>query len=220
MAKIDLENIQSGYQSTIQVNNNSLKIEDELNNKVLYRDNPEGEPNQMLNNLDMNSNDILNAGIVRADQFIGTIDGRSSEEWARISRDWAIKTDGLVESEDFSSKHYAGESETSATGAKASEEAAAQSEELAEIAALISVSAARRATDAIDGIEDAIDLVDGAIEKSRFQPNADFNDVGGVTPQDWGVLRDPSIIFENEDFADPRYDLSLTDGSYDWDILV
>ncbi len=60
MAKITLDNITSGFQSTSQVNNNNTDIANNLNNKVLYRDNPAGETNQMENLLDMNSNKIIN----------------------------------------------------------------------------------------------------------------------------------------------------------------
>lgn len=66
MAKITIDNIASGYASTTTLNNNFDAIEAELNNKVLYRDNPTGEPNSMNNDLDMNNNDILNAGQVSA----------------------------------------------------------------------------------------------------------------------------------------------------------
>lgn len=60
MAKFTLNSILSGFQSISLFNSNNDKIEDHLNNKILYRDNPLGEPNQMENNLDMNSNRILN----------------------------------------------------------------------------------------------------------------------------------------------------------------
>lgn len=60
MAKITLDNIASGYASTTKINNNNDAIEAELNDKVLYRNNPSGEPNQMENELDMNSNKIIN----------------------------------------------------------------------------------------------------------------------------------------------------------------
>lgn len=66
MAKISISNISSGYASTTAINNAFDAIETELNNKVLYRDNPSGEPNSMQNDLDMNSNDILNAGTIEA----------------------------------------------------------------------------------------------------------------------------------------------------------
>ena len=62
MAKITVSDIASGYASTTALNASFNQIEDEFNNKVLYRDNPSGEPNQMLNDLDMNSYGILNAG--------------------------------------------------------------------------------------------------------------------------------------------------------------
>ena len=61
MAKISINDIASGYASTTALNVSFNQIEDQFNNKVLYRDNPTGEPNQMLNDLDMNNNDILNA---------------------------------------------------------------------------------------------------------------------------------------------------------------
>lgn len=60
MAKITLDPITSGYQTTAQVNNNNADIVNHLNDKVLYRDNPAGEPNQMFNALDMNLNRIIN----------------------------------------------------------------------------------------------------------------------------------------------------------------
>jgi hypothetical protein len=64
MAKISISNLSSGFNSTTTLNNAFDAIETELNNKVLYRDNPDGEPNQMENDLDMNSFKILNVGDV------------------------------------------------------------------------------------------------------------------------------------------------------------
>ena len=58
--KITLDDIVSGFKSVTKIIANFGKIEDDLNNKVLYRDNPTGEPNQMENNLDMNSQRIVN----------------------------------------------------------------------------------------------------------------------------------------------------------------
>jgi len=62
MAKITVSDISSGYASTTALNASFNQIEDEFNNKVLYRNNTSGEANQMENNLDMNNYDILNAG--------------------------------------------------------------------------------------------------------------------------------------------------------------
>ena len=61
MSKIDLDPITSGYNLS-KINANFQKVEDELNNKVLYRNPPAVEPNSMSSNLDMNSRSILNAG--------------------------------------------------------------------------------------------------------------------------------------------------------------
>lgn len=59
MAKITLGDTVAGYNLQI-INNNFDAIEAELQSKVLYRDNPAGEPNQMENALDMNGNRIQN----------------------------------------------------------------------------------------------------------------------------------------------------------------
>ena len=60
MAKITLKTLSSGFLSIAQMNENFQDIASEFQNKVLYRDNPAGEPNTMLNNLDMNSKRVLN----------------------------------------------------------------------------------------------------------------------------------------------------------------
>jgi hypothetical protein len=64
MAKILIGNVTSGFAATTAINNAFDAIETELNDKVLYRDNPSGEPNQMESDLDMNGNNILNAGTI------------------------------------------------------------------------------------------------------------------------------------------------------------
>lgn len=64
MAKLTLPTISSGYATTTALNATFNQIEDQFNTKVLYRDNPTGEPNQMQNDLDMNNNDLLNVGTV------------------------------------------------------------------------------------------------------------------------------------------------------------
>tara|TARA_R110000787_G_scaffold193899_2_gene305438 strand:+ start:24059 stop:26266 length:2208 start_codon:yes stop_codon:yes gene_type:complete len=69
MAKITLNDLTTNYGSQALHNTNNASIETELNDKVLYRVNPTGEPNQMENALDMNSNQILNLspGILNTD---------------------------------------------------------------------------------------------------------------------------------------------------------
>lgn len=80
MAKIDLETTSSSYQSTASINRNTEAIEAEFQNKVLYRDNPDGEPNQMENALDMNSNQIINLP-----SAVGTGQPVTYEQWTASS---------------------------------------------------------------------------------------------------------------------------------------
>ena len=59
MAKVTLPTV-TGTNNISTINANFQALAAELNNKALYRDVPDGEPNQMENSLDMNSNRILN----------------------------------------------------------------------------------------------------------------------------------------------------------------
>ena len=60
MAKITLNDVDSGLNQKTIINSNNDTVETEFNNKVLYRNNPAGEANQMENLIDMNSNRIVN----------------------------------------------------------------------------------------------------------------------------------------------------------------
>lgn len=53
--------------SLTAINGNFEKIEQELQNKVLYRDNPAGEPNTLESDIDANGRDVFNAGAVKAE---------------------------------------------------------------------------------------------------------------------------------------------------------
>jgi len=66
MAKINLATVGSGYLSQSSINANFVAIEDEFQDKVLYRDNPNNEPNSMNCALDMNGHPIINAGNISA----------------------------------------------------------------------------------------------------------------------------------------------------------
>ena len=119
MAKItttDLTSITNDASATTTINNNFQAIEDALNSKVLYRANPVGEVNQMSNDLDMNSNDILNAASVTTTSL--TVNG--------------ITVDNL-----------ASEAAASAAGALASESAAAAVASLYNIACVIRLHTSR-----------------------------------------------------------------------------
>lgn len=59
MAKITPKTVSSGYNLNT-INENFQALATELQNKVLYRNNPTGEPNQLEQQLDMNSNRVIN----------------------------------------------------------------------------------------------------------------------------------------------------------------
>jgi hypothetical protein len=62
MAKITLNDITTEFRGQAQINNNFTSIENEFQNKVLYRNNPGNEANSMQNHLDMNGFNLLNVG--------------------------------------------------------------------------------------------------------------------------------------------------------------
>ena len=57
--KVTLTNVASGY-DLAKINENFQTIEDELNNKVLYRDNPVGTANELITDLDVNGKKLYN----------------------------------------------------------------------------------------------------------------------------------------------------------------
>lgn len=58
MAKISFADLLGG--SISRINSNFNLIKNALNERILWRDNPTGEPNQMFTSLDMNTNRLLN----------------------------------------------------------------------------------------------------------------------------------------------------------------
>jgi len=67
MAKITLPTIVAGYSSATSINNAFAQLEAELQGKVLYRDNPVGEPNTLETEIDMNNNAISNVSALDTD---------------------------------------------------------------------------------------------------------------------------------------------------------
>jgi hypothetical protein len=61
MSKVVLNDVAAGY-NVSTINTNFDKIETALNNKVLYRDNPTGEPNELKSDLDFNGKNAYNVG--------------------------------------------------------------------------------------------------------------------------------------------------------------
>jgi hypothetical protein len=76
MAKIIINDLTTLVGAVNDINNKFQQIEDELNNKVLYRDNPVGEDNSIVTDIDLSNNDILNVGTIDAQTM--TIGGLSA----------------------------------------------------------------------------------------------------------------------------------------------
>lgn len=88
---INLNNVGSGYKRSV-VNSNFTKLEDELNNNVLRRNNLSGgEDNAMQVDIDMNGNQVLNASNVDADKI--TIAGEEFTDIASLKGDKGDKGD-------------------------------------------------------------------------------------------------------------------------------
>lgn len=71
MSKIELPAV-TGNNNTSRINDNFKKIEDALNQEVLYRNGYVGEPNEMETNLDMNGKEILNVATGTSDGSLVT----------------------------------------------------------------------------------------------------------------------------------------------------
>lgn len=86
--KIDLTTVSGGYYSQKQLNANFTRIRDGFN-KALFRDGT--IPNQMLADLDMNSNDILNVNNLSVDSLVI---GGSATLPALVSRSQEVQNPG------------------------------------------------------------------------------------------------------------------------------
>lgn len=81
MSKISLNDV-TNINSVSTINENFTKIEQELQNKVLYRDNPVDEPNDVKSDIDFNGFDLLNVGVVHT---------ASGDTWASSAEIFAIR---------------------------------------------------------------------------------------------------------------------------------
>lgn len=82
MSKLTLNDV-TNIDSITTINANFDKLEQELQNKVLYRDNPVGEPNALQTNLDINGKDLLNVGKI----YLNT-----GDTWASSSEIFAVQS--------------------------------------------------------------------------------------------------------------------------------
>lgn len=77
MAKVVVTPVTSGN-NTSSINNNFATLAAALNDGALWRDNPPSTANQVENDIDMNGNNLLNVGLIDAEDF--TIGGSSLDQ--------------------------------------------------------------------------------------------------------------------------------------------
>ncbi len=95
MAKININDLLDQTNFLGDLNLRFSQIEDELNNKVLYRTVPIGEPNNMGNDLDLSSNDILNVSTIFTNEISigGVLFDLTGLKWGGISGTLSDQTD-------------------------------------------------------------------------------------------------------------------------------
>ena len=117
MAKYTPLSTSSGY-NLQNINQNFVDIANFINNNLLCRKNPVGEPNQMFNDLDLNGHDLLNVKKLDAQEF--TVAGHDPLEGLQAFVDEA---EGFAEQ----SQTYANNAAASASAASTSATAAGNS---------------------------------------------------------------------------------------------
>lgn len=156
MPKITIEEITSGY-NLQKVNDNFQKIAYDLNEKVLYRDNPIDEDNSMRTALDMNGFDILNAGRLMVTDI--EVSGVSLGEQLTIAVDAANSAAASA----VVATTQATNATNSANSAIASEQAAAQDAIDAGVSASNAANSAAQAEQAVIDAGDASRLEIGTV---------------------------------------------------------
>lgn len=90
--KITLDTVASGYDLS-KINSNFVKIQNELNEKVLYRNPPTGEANTLEQNLDANGKTIYNLGGIA---LSGDVTLQELTAQAEAARDVAVAAKDVV----------------------------------------------------------------------------------------------------------------------------
>ncbi|HET8689247.1 MAG TPA: hypothetical protein VFM18_21760 [Methanosarcina sp.] len=134
MTKLVLDSVNSGYDLS-KVNTNFQKIVQELQNKILYRNNPDGEPNTLEQDIDANNKTIYNLPIpdsdfkaankIYVDTKLSVIDGAVAQAQAAASEANTYANSALAQA--TASQLSAMHSATSESNANSSALAAANS---------------------------------------------------------------------------------------------
>lgn len=178
MSKVALERVTSSFGFQAAFNDTLAKIESEFTDKVLYRDNPVGTTNEMKNDLDMGTHDVLNVKMVDAQQFrVGGVDlddavnqliddlntipaetmgyrdeAIAARNAAQLAESGAQASENAAQASALTASTKASEASTSASQAAVSASNALAEKQLA---ALFAGNASQSATDALGHANDA-----------------------------------------------------------------
>lgn len=149
MAKIVLNDV-TNLNALAVINNNFDKLEQELQNKVMYRDNPTGEPNTLESDVDANGNSLYNVqdltiagSFTVAGQDVGSYIGQAQEAAEEAAQSATAAANAAA-----ASQASAVTADASADAALVSQTAAAASASSASSSASSASSSATTATNA------------------------------------------------------------------------
>lgn len=213
MAKINLSNVSGGFNLVTSLNSRLQQVEDALNNNVLYRDLPAGsesEPNQLEQDIDLNSNDILNVNNVSVE----SIEVRGEDLGQRIDAAIQAGTDAEASATTASS------AATDATVARLAAEAAATS---ASISATSAEGDADRASLQRGLAQDAATTATNAASTAtNAQLNASLSATQASTARDEAQTASGSAVAAAasanqalQDFRDTYYGAAASDPATD-----
>lgn len=200
MAKITLTSIASGYDLS-KVNANFQAIASELNDKVLYRDNPIGEPNTLETDIDANEMSIYNLPEP-------TLDSEPATK-AYVDASPASATEAAASAAAALASELAAAASASAASVSASEASADSVLTAADVVlthADVVLTNADAASTAADVLLTAADVVATGIDAAAAEASADL-------AQEWAVS---TSIVEATDYSAKQWATKLTttvDGS-------
>lgn len=170
MAKIVLNTVKNGN-TLSTINSNFAAIANELQNKVLYRDNPVGEPNAVIDPIDLNGTDILNGGTINADHLI--IDGVNFEDDIAEA---IAQVDALV----LEAEGFADDAAASAVLAQDQVSLAAAQVSLATVQAGNAATSATQAAASVVAAQLIEDEIDAKLADIAMGPVISVAGVGGI----------------------------------------
>ena len=219
MAKFTINDITSGYASTTALNTAFNAIESEFQNKVLYRNNPSGEPNTMENDLDFNSNDILNVGTANVTSIVvNGIDLTAQVAAAEASATAAAASAAAALTSETNAASSASSASTSATTATTQASAASTSATAAATSATsASSSASSASTSATNAATSASNAATSESNASTSETNAASSASSAASAQSAAESARDATLAAYDNFDDRYLGVKSSDPTLDND---